>query len=1109
MPIVQLKPSKAAYVDSGFPTTTSNNSIANPGWTGIGDEANAVANIWIGYDTYFNAGTLNTWLTFNLTEIPAGSTITNVWLRFNVDASVSCDYADSTFSIHKLADGVSFSTSSLTWNNAPNANLAGSSTATWIDPFDETGASGNDEWANELNPWIITMSTTDVSASLDHSSKELSYRISNDGNAVWSIPRTSYDLVVQYDENSSTAAKLYYDGELSTYDTVDERLPAVLDGLMYHYPLDNTDQSTGTWNKNGNYATRGTPSIQDIAHSFVELVPQSTIIKFTGWFKKSVDFVNNVGYFHYYQRNGGWVYQNSGYFQSSIGTDWTYITGSITVQSTTGTITNGRQGVTVRNGSNVGTIEWRDCEVHFPPHTNTNPQHSTYGLSMFDVSTNLVDFAGYADNDVIVTDDVLKPYLSGNEVKKIEVDNTTNPYIAWTLGSSTTSGLKYAASIKVLDPHDVVSNVYFNNSISNYTGMTSGSFAEKNGWKTYWAAGTSSYTGTGTSLGVFANGSSVGDTYWVSEPMVEQKALPTAFTTASRSLGVFATTGSDMMDQGTIAFKHRVTTPTISFPTIMNMGWYTNPITRDGIAFYRGQGWDNANSIYCAMWCTASQNQPFNAAIVTATADSLENHDLYYAISYKTGSGTGTVSVRLKDLTTNTMLYTADQTGKTYTWTHFSPIYFGSLDGGSHQQGWYRDISVYNRALTPDELDKLVSSPLQIHETLTVVDEEVKEEMYLPTGSYYFPLMYESSSIYSDVLPSECTEEVYERNRGIFVGQYTQNLLDTGYRDLSSSTDLSSASTKTLVDTGKYRWVNDGSNLSTIRSYCLLASLSSGTPYNCNIKFEDLRGGIQMDWCDVSTNLTGSYTADSSTDSGTMYGKLAMTSARSTYDATYRFMDIRLNPGTSVTLFEPQVQIQQFETPYTSTTRNISSLEFNLSGSIGMDWNGEWTISYWKYPTGTHLSNGLNGYSIESLGCNANSIGGGYTWWGKNSGTNVLASFTPSAFDPDDYFRRWQMVTLVKNGTIITYRIRGINGIENAVRTVNIGTVASNYYATQYGYDLKLGGWDNGNSNNAYFRDLVVAKRAFTDSEQDNMYNQMKVRFGDGTYVKILTEEGV
>lgn len=202
-----------------------------------------------------------------------------------------------------------------------------------------------------------------------------------------------------------------------------------------------------------------------------------------------------------------------------------------------------------------------------------------------------------------------------------------------------------------------------------------------------------------------------------------------------------------------------------------------------------------------------------------------------------------------------------------------------------------------------------------------------------------------------------------------------------------------------------------------------------------------------------------------------------------------------------------QYEIKPFASPYTSSSRGASSLEYNLNSSIGLDWGGNWTICYWKKPMGTYTDN-LTGYNIESLGCNSNSVGGAHIWWGKDNGGNSLAG-TDAAynFSPSDYFGEWQFISLVKIGTVITIKTWMKNG-DVPVRTANVGGLSANAYVTQYGYDLKLGGWDNGNPTNTYFRDLVVVKRNLSDAELLNVYRQFSI-YKTKAYAKNIIEEGI
>lgn len=162
-------------------------------------------------------------------------------------------------------------------------------------------------------------------------------------------------------------------------------------------------------------------------------------------------------------------------------------------------------------------------------------------------------------------------------------------------------------------------------------------------------------------------------------------------------------------------------------------------------------------------------------------------------------------------------------------------------------------------------------------------------------------------------------------------------------------------------------------------------------------------------------------------------------------------------------------------------------LEYNLNSSIGLDWSGDWSICYMKKPIGTHYGeSNLTGYSIESLGCNGNSVGGGYFFWGKTNNSNSMHQVSGGgAFEPITYFQNWQYITMVKSGSTITINT-WLNDSLIRVRTLSTTTTISNYYVTQYGYDLKIGGWDNNNNSWSHFKNLVVAKRAMTQTELDD-----------------------
>jgi hypothetical protein len=198
----------------------------------------------------------------------------------------------------------------------------------------------------------------------------------------------------------------------------------------------------------------------------------------------------------------------------------------------------------------------------------------------------------------------------------------------------------------------------------------------------------------------------------------------------------------------------------------------------------------------------------------------------------------------------------------------------------------------------------------------------------------------------------------------------------------------------------------------------------------------------------------------------------------------------------TIDIAEIQVEALSFPTPFTITSRSTSSLEYNFYNSIGMNWGGNWTIIYWKKPIATH-NNALTGYSLDSLGCNSNSVGGGYIWWGKNSGSDTISGSDIGTIVPSEYFNHWHMISLSKSGTTLTITEWGIGG-KNYIRTTSVSSTAANYYVTQHGYDFKLAGWDNANACNAYYKNLfIIPGTALSSIQLENIYRtQIKQKNG-------------
>jgi hypothetical protein len=402
--------------------------------------------------------------------------------------------------------------------------------------------------------------------------------------------------------------------------------------------------------------------------------------------------------------------------------------------------------------------------------------------------------------------------------------------------------------------------------------------------------------------------------------------------------------------------------------------------------------------------------------------------------------------------------------------------------------GLYSNFSVYNKQLTTTEINTLVNSTSSSSQSLFVVNK-VEEYPNFPDNSYYFPLTENSSDITGTILSLSPNGLAYE-DSAIWVGTATTNFTNLtlfGGNSLSLGNSI-------------YRFTNQQYRNAGVSG--LVASS------NCTTSWR-LKGIVTGQTIRVSTEGASSgngYDLTTLSRYSKTYKKTIVCSAAGYFSPLlYQFTGDN-NNLSDLYIESVQVENKIFGSPYVLGSRPASYLVYNFNASIGLDWAGDWSICYWKKPVGTH-TDGFDGYSIESLGANSNTVGGGYIWWGKDNGSNTISQATPSTFVVSDYFDKWHMVSLVRSGTTVTITTWSV-GNQTHVRTVGYSTANTNYMVNQYGYDFKLGGWDNNNPTNAFFRDLVVTKYALSATQLGLIYNQSSLSPA-GVKLKILIEKGV
>jgi hypothetical protein len=569
------------------------------------------------------------------------------------------------------------------------------------------------------------------------------------------------------------------------------------------------------------------------------------------------------------------------------------------------------------------------------------------------------------------------------------------------------------------------------------------------------------------------------------DTQLEQKLYPTAFINGTKSAGLLSIPNPVKTGEYTINFKCSIPTTigtSTGYQTIMCMGNYytTNSWT------IMDQGGSVVNGYQVLIRKGAGDEWAWGGGFTSPS--NFHNKNVYTLVRNSTNYLTyfnGEYTGSLAHLSTTMQDY----------------IYIGSRDGGgSLLASVISELSIYNRSLSASEIKELAGEGFKITLSGSTTPLLV-ESPIIPLDGYYFPLASDTKDSSKTIDASENVNVVFD-DGSAWVGTATTNLVSFDFNDgttLYDTYNYDATGTKTLVFNPNFLSKNKlGSTVyytgtSGYKYFAIIVNTPSTATYTfsyyAKTNFVTNMNNQQL-WRD--NGVDRSVTGDFNPIYTKYFKKYSTTGPVATgYLHYFPIHSSDLDGGVIVNYSGYQLEQKIFSSPFVNGSRGASSLEYNLYSSIGLDWSGNWTICYWKKPIATHEDN-LTAFNIESLGCNGNSVGGGFVWWGKTINSNVIDAYpSSSAFTPSDYFNNWQFITIVKSSTTVTLKTQLVTGTVY-VRTFTGPTVA-NQYLTQYGYDLKLGGWDNANPTNTYFRDLIVVKRALSDTELINIYKQFSI----------------
>ena len=423
--------------------------------------------------------------------------------------------------------------------------------------------------------------------------------------------------------------------------------------------------------------------------------------------------------------------------------------------------------------------------------------------------------------------------------------------------------------------------------------------------------------------------------------------------------------------------------------------------------------------------------------------------------------------------------------------------------------GLAKSLSVYKRALSIEEITKLTkSNHMSISLEGDLITNKLTEQEWIPDNCFYTSLAEDSCKNYikteGDMIYVD--DWVYSGNVKNYLGK---NCLISNGSDLVTCTydEHENEYTVHVPKNDNMQWYNRGVRLNSVRvegneRYAMCFEFYCDIDLKISVDLNNTASGIASN----DNHESSVYHNTSSKQKGGKYHNLYMIydlmNNAPTFDCTntiyigtaeiippqgitFKIKNIRLHKivGGKANNFKNRYY------PWSDRDTYAKNLKFNLHEDIGFDWSRPWTLCYMKKSLATNKDSGNNsergGYLIDSIGCNNNTVGGGYTWFGKFNGlTNgiSIAGGTGTNYNPDDFYYKQQMWVLRYENGRITLNIY----LENGTRldsVVNYTISTPNKFVTQHGYDLLLGGWDNGAICQAFYKDLIVAQRCLTEQE--------------------------
>ena len=325
---------------------------------------------------------------------------------------------------------------------------------------------------------------------------------------------------------------------------------------------------------------------------------------------------------------------------------------------------------------------------------------------------------------------------------------------------------------------------------------------------------------------------------------------------------------------------------------------------------------------------------------------------------------------------------------------------------------------------------------------------------------------------------------------------------------------LQSVSRTTVIADEVYNISSTTGTGTSFRIYFTNAVLTNGATYTVSYRYKILSGGPLFranDWCDTSiTRVT--------TDLGGGVFYETATGTRATYDATFRFLDFEISNNTVVQIWDLQLELRSFATPYSSTrvrsntqaildltntnTVTINNLTYASNNTFSFDgvddtltsntwnnmkgsgWNGQITLEGFLKINNPPTNSAMGYFGFNSAGAYFKFMNTGNLF--LDCGSTVPSRINTNCIvGLSNYYGQWVHICAVYDGTVKTYLNGVLQATSSAFTLADISSVA-----------LTIGdgmGYFNFQGN----IDIVkVYNKALSTSEVLQNFNAIRGRFG-------------